>query len=148
MTSRDKTRRVFLFGGAAIAGVAMLAMPGAAQAQGIKGKTVEYIAFGLQFEYQVALVNGIKKRAADAGVTLHVIDGKGDPNLQVTQVLDAVTKKPDALLINPVDAKLLVAGVKRANEAKIPVFIMENPPLFLLLIEGTGILCTNVVIGC
>ena len=128
MTSRDKTRRAFLFGGAAIAGVAMLAMPGAAQAQGIKGKTVEYIAFGLQFEYQVALVNGIKKRAADAGVTLHVIDGKGDPNLQVTQVLDAVTKKPDALLINPVDAKLLVAGVKRANEAKIPVFIMENPP--------------------
>ncbi len=43
-------------------------------------------------------------------------------------MLDAVTKKPDALLINPVDAKLLVAGVKRANEAKIPVFIMENPP--------------------
>ena len=128
MTFREKTRRAFFFGGAAIAGVAMLAMPGAAQAQGIKGKTVEYIAFGLQFEYQVALVNGIKKRAADAGVTLHVIDGKGDPNLQVTQVLDAVTKKPDALLINPVDAKLLVAGVKRANEAKIPVFIMENPP--------------------
>jgi ribose transport system substrate-binding protein len=55
-------------------------------------------------------------------------EGKGDPNLQVTEVLDAVTKKPDALLINPVDAKLLVAGVKRANEAKIPVFIMENPP--------------------
>jgi len=95
---------------------------------GSKGKTVEYIAFGLQFEYQVALVNGIKKRAADAGVVLHVIDGKGDPNLQVTQVLDAVTKKPDALLINPVDAKLLVAGVKKANEANIPVFIMENPP--------------------
>ena len=128
MTFREKTRRAFFFGGAAIAGVVMLAMPNAAQAQGIKGKTVEYIAFGLQFEYQVALVNGIKKRAADAGVTLHVIDGKGDPNLQVTQVLDAVTKKPDALLINPVDAKLLVAGVKRANEAKIPVFIMENPP--------------------
>jgi len=95
---------------------------------GPKGKTVEYIAFGLQFEYQVALVNGIKKRAADVGVVLHVIDGKGDPNLQVTQVLDAVTKKPDALLINPVDAKLLVAGVKKANEANIPVFIMENPP--------------------
>ena len=43
----------------------------------------------------------VKKRAAEAGVVLHVIDGKGDPNLQVTEVLDAVTKKPDALLINP-----------------------------------------------
>jgi ribose transport system substrate-binding protein len=97
-------------------------------ADGAKGKTVEYITFGLQFEYQVAMVNGIKKKAEEAGVVLHVIDGKGDPNLQVTAVLDAVTKKPDALLINPVDAKLLVAGVKRANEANIPVFIMENPP--------------------
>ena len=93
-----------------------------------KGKTVEYITFGLQFEYQVAMVEGVKKRAEEAGIILNVIDGKGDPNLQVTQVLDAVTKQPDALLINPVDATLLVAGVKRANEAKIPVFIMENAP--------------------
>lgn len=93
-----------------------------------KGKTVEYITFGLQFEYQVAMVEGVKKRAEEAGIVLNVIDGKGDPNLQVTQVLDAVTKQPDALLINPVDATLLVAGVKRANEAKIPVFIMENAP--------------------
>lgn len=93
-----------------------------------KGKTVEYITFGLQFEYQVAMVEGVKTRAAEAGLNLNVIDGKGDPNLQVTQVLDAVTKQPDVLLINPVDATLLVAGVKKANEANIPVFIMENAP--------------------
>ena len=93
-----------------------------------KGKTVEYITFGLQYEYQVAMVEGVKNRAVEAGITLNVIDGKGDPNLQVTQVLDAVTKQPDVLPINPVDATLLVAGVKRANEAGIPVFIMENAP--------------------
>ena len=128
MKSLGFTRRTVAVGAAAVlAGVLAVSAPALAEG-GAKGKTVEYIAFGLQFEYQVALVNGIKKRAADAGVVLHVIDGKGDPNLQVTQVLDAVTKKPDALLINPVDAKLLVAGVKRANEARIPVFIMENPP--------------------
>lgn len=97
-------------------------------ATGAGGKRVEYITFGLQFEYQVALVAGIRKKAAEAGLVLRVIDGKGDPNLQVTEVLDAVSKKPDAMLINPVDAKLLVAGVKRANEADIPVFIMENAP--------------------
>jgi ribose transport system substrate-binding protein len=124
----DINRRALTFGAAALIGLAAAGGSAPALAEGAKGKTVEYITFGLQFEYQVALVNGVKKRAADAGVVLHVIDGKGDPNLQVTEVLDAVTKKPDALLINPVDAKLLVAGVKRANEAKIPVFIMENPP--------------------
>jgi ribose transport system substrate-binding protein len=129
MTGSHMTRRAAVVGLAAGLAAAALDTGGARAVEGgAKGKTIEYIAFGLQFEYQVALVNNIKKRATDAGVVLHVIDGKGDPNLQVTQVLDAVTKKPDALLINPVDAKLLVAGVKHANEANIPVFIMENPP--------------------
>ena len=112
MKSLLYTRRAVTVGSAALmAGALTLSSPAFAE-NGVKGKTVEYIAFGLQFEYQVALVNGIKKRAADAGVVLHVIDGKGDPNLQVTQVLDAVTKKPDALLINPVsmtNSDLLVA---------------------------------------
>ena len=85
-------------------------------------------ALGLQFEYQVAMVEGIKQKASAAGINLNVVDGKGDPNLQVTQVLDAVSKVPDALLINPVDGKLVVAGVKRANQNKVPVFIMENAP--------------------
>ena len=124
-------RRILAMGSAAAFGAVLLgsATIGLRAAEGdAKGKTVEYITFGLQFEYQVAMVEGVKKRAEEAGIILNVIDGKGDPNLQVTQVLDAVTKQPDALLINPVDATLLVAGVKRANEAKIPVFIMENAP--------------------
>src|SRR6266567_137417 len=73
---------------------------------GAKGKTVGYITFGLQFEYQIAMVEGIKKKAAEAGLVMQIVDGKGDPNLQVTEVLDAVSKKPAALLINPIDAKL------------------------------------------
>ena len=136
MKSQLTRRGVFVRGCALVIGVSLgsaggvAGLSGAALAAGhaAKGKTVEYIAFGLQFEYQVALVAGIENRAAEEGMVLRVIDGKGDPNLQVTQVLDAVTKQPDALLINPVDATLLVAGVKRANEAGIPVFIMENPP--------------------
>jgi ribose transport system substrate-binding protein len=129
------TRRAFLWRGAGLAlGMMVFAgtagVPGAALSAdgGARGKRVGYITFGLQFEYQVAMVEGIKKKAADAGLVMQIVDGKGDPNLQVTEVLDAVTKQPDALLVNPVDAKLIVAGVKRANEANIPVFIMENPP--------------------
>ncbi|MCB1498190.1 MAG: sugar ABC transporter substrate-binding protein [Bauldia sp.] len=130
MTTHTLTRRrLASLGVATVLGFSVLGAGLVSAAEGdAKGKTVEYITFGLQFEYQVAMVEGVKKRAEEAGITLNVIDGKGDPNLQVTQVLDAVTKQPDALLINPVDATLLVAGVKRANEANIPVFIMENPP--------------------
>lgn len=133
MVEHTSSRRSVLLGGVGLATAGLAATLGGpigARAAGgsARGKRVEYIAFGLQFEYQVAMVANVKKRAQESGIVLHVIDGKGDPNLQVTEVLDAVAKSPDAMLINPVDAKLLVAGVKRANEAKIPVFIMENAP--------------------
>jgi ribose transport system substrate-binding protein len=107
-----------------------IGVPGvAADAEGgAKGKKVGYITFGLQFEYQVAMVEGIKKKAEAAGMVLNIVDGKGDPNLQVTELLDAVSKAPDVLLVNPIDGKLVVAGVKHANKANIPVFIMENVP--------------------
>ena len=105
---------IMLFTGAiGVPGVAVSAESGA------RGKKVGYVTFGLQFEYQVAMVEGIKQKAAAAGLVLNIVDGKGDPNLQVTEVLDAVSKVPDALLINPVDAKLVVAGVKHANQANV-----------------------------
>ena len=129
MKLRALTRRMVLSATATtLLGLTSLVAPAFAGEGDAKGKTVEYITFGLQYEYQVAMVEGMKKRAEEAGIILNVIDGKGDPNLQVTQALDAVTKQPDAIVINPIDATLLVAGVKRANEAGIPVFIMENTP--------------------
>src|ERR1700724_4317297 len=135
ITNSGITCRTFLTGSVGLAlGItifgAAFAVPRTAMGaeSGARGKTVGYITFGQQFEYQVAMVDGIKKKAAEAGLVMQIVDGKGDPNLQVTEVLDTATKKPDALLINPVDAKLIVAGVKRANENNIPVFIMENPP--------------------
>ncbi len=110
-----------------------------------RGKTVPYVTFGidfnctggLEFEYQTALLEGIKK-AAEAGLAMQVFGCKGDPQLQLTQILDAATKKSDALLIAPLDANLIVAGLKRANEANIPIFIIGNPPpdgKFLGLVE-------------
>lgn len=128
MEWKSLTRRKMISGMTAIMATAAIAFTAHAAEGDANGKTVEYITFGLQFEYQVAMVEGMKKRAEEAGIVLNVIDGKGDPNLQVTQALDAITKQPDALVINPIDATLLVAGVKRANEAGISVFIMENAP--------------------
>jgi ribose transport system substrate-binding protein len=122
---------VIIFGGAiGVPVMARSAEPGA------RGKTVPYLTFGtdfnyspgLEFEYQTVMLEGIKKKAAEAGLLMQVFGCKGDPQLQLTHILDEVSKKPDALLINPVDAKLIVAGVKRANEANIPIFIIDTPP--------------------
>lgn len=107
-----------------------LAAPGAARAEdsALKGKNLAYIAFGLQYEYQVTLVDHVKKLAAEKGMNISVYDGKGDPSTQTTQMLDVLSKQPDIILLNPVDAKLLQGGVRKANEAGIPLFMLENLP--------------------
>ena len=107
-----------------------VALPGFAQAEdsALKGKNLAYIAFGLQYEYQVTLVNRVKELAAEKGVNISVYDGKGDPSTQTTQLLDVVSKQPDIILLNPVDATLLQGGVRKANESNIPLFMLENLP--------------------
>src|SRR5689334_6918273 len=69
-----------------------------------------------------------KNLAADKGMNISVYDGKGDPSTQTTQLLDVVSKQPDIILLNPVDAKLLQGGVRQANQANIPLFMLENLP--------------------
>jgi ribose transport system substrate-binding protein len=68
VTKYGLTRRACLYAGLTLAitifggafGVASVARGAEGSA---KGKTVGYITFGLQFEYQVAMVEGIKKKA-------------------------------------------------------------------------------------
>src|SRR5690606_32353162 len=131
-TTMKTTRRRFL---ALAAGTAALATAGLgfapealAQDSVLNGKRLAYIAFGLQYEYQVTLVNRVKELAAEKGMTISVYDGKGDPSTQTTQLLDVVSKQPDIILLNPVDATLLQGGVRKANESGIPLFMLENLP--------------------
>jgi ribose transport system substrate-binding protein len=112
-------------GAAALAATSGLAF---AEDSVLKGKNLAYIAFGLQYEYQVTLVNHIKELAAAKGINISVYDGKGDPSTQTTLLLDVLSKQPDIILLNPVDAKLLQGGVRKANAAKIPLFMLENLP--------------------
>ena len=143
MRKKGLTRRKFLMGsarltlGIIIFGEAIDVPVGTKSAEpGAIGKTIQYLTFGIDFnytpglelEYQTAILQGVRKKAAEAGLVMQVFGCKDNQQLQLTQILDAVTGKPDALLINPLDAKLIVAGVKRANEANIPVFIMDNEP--------------------
>jgi ribose transport system substrate-binding protein len=128
---RDLLVRGSALGATAAAFMALgmsLAVPAFAADSVLKGKKLAYIAFGLQYEYQVTLVARVKELAAEKGMSIQVYDGKGDPSTQTTQLLDVVSKQPDIILLNPVDAKLLQGGVRKANESKIPLFMLENLP--------------------
>jgi len=47
---------------------------------------------------------------------------------QMSQVEDAIVRKPDAILFTPVDYKALVPGINKMTAAKIPVIGMTDRP--------------------
>lgn len=66
--------------------------------------------------YIQAVVYGAQLAAKDAGVTLSLDAGQGfmDPAAQITQLENALTRKPDAVLINPADPDGLAATIDDA----------------------------------
>jgi ribose transport system substrate-binding protein len=98
------------------------------QTNGISGKRITFVTFGMQYEFIVGLVTTVKDRLEKAGAVVTIVDGKSDPNLQTTQLQDALAQQPDAVLVDPVDPALMTAGIQKANQQGVPVFIVESLP--------------------
>ena len=73
--------------------------------------------------YIAAVIYGAERAAKEAGVKLSVGAGKGfmDPASQITQLENALARKPDAILINPADPAGLANSIDDAMEAGVPV---------------------------
>ena len=78
--------------------------------------------------YIVALVYGAEQAAKDAGVTLSIDAGKGfmDPASQITQLENALTRRPDAVLINPADPDGLIGTIDDAVDSGVPIIDVGN----------------------
>ena len=74
--------------------------------------------------YLQAVIYGAQQAAKEAGVTLTTDAGKGfmDPASQITQVENALTHKPDALLINPSDPEGMAPTIDETIANGTPVF--------------------------
>lgn len=74
--------------------------------------------------YIQALIYGAEQAAKDSGVTLTVDAGKGFMNAagQIAPLENALSHKPDALLINPAEPDGLAATIDDTVDAGIPVF--------------------------
>lgn len=101
---------------------------GAEESTGIEGKQVTFVTFGMQYEFIVGLVSTVEQDLEEAGAVVTIIDGRSDPNLQTTQIQDALPQQPDALIVDPVDPDLMIAGIQSANDQGVPVFIVEALP--------------------
>ncbi len=71
-------------------------------------------------------IKGQQEEAQKLGVTLDLQNGNNDLNTQVAVIQQFITKKVDAILVTPSDAKGIVPAIKQANAAGIPVFAVNN----------------------
>lgn len=71
------------------------------------------------------LEEGLQTEAAKHGYELIVTAGEFDLGKQSAQIEDFVARKVDAIIVCPVDSRGIGPAIRKANEAKIPVFTAD-----------------------
>uniref|UniRef100_UPI004035ABE1 substrate-binding domain-containing protein n=1 Tax=Saccharicrinis sp. GN24d3 TaxID=3458416 RepID=UPI004035ABE1 len=92
----------------------------------LSGFKIGYCTPALNAPYYQALLSSIQQTTKAAGMTFVYADGQGDINKQIAAAEDLITKGVDALLLNPLDPNALVGVTLVAEQAGIPVFIIDS----------------------
>lgn len=85
------------------------------------GKTIVYVAQSMQNPGVAGVAEGLTKAAKTIGWTLKTIDGQGTPAGIQNAFNQALTLKPDGIVIGGFDPKTTSDQVSAANKAKIPL---------------------------
>jgi ribose transport system substrate-binding protein len=76
-----------------------------------------------------AFINGAESKAKELGVKIDIKDGQAD-SLKIMELMDnfIVQKVDGFIMAGAVDLKAIVPGVKRLNEAGIPIMALDTSP--------------------
>lgn len=88
--------------------------------------TVGFSQATQQSPFYVALGEGVKQAAEDAGAQLVYVDANGDITKQNNDIDDLITQQVDVLLINPVDPQGIAPSMAAAEAASIPVVTVDR----------------------
>lgn len=115
---------------AVLAGALVLsACSEAGSSSGGGGTLVGYSPKFLKDDFQVVLLDQVKKTFSEADYDLiGAPDANGDVAKQVNDLQNMIANGAEALVIVPVDGAGVVPAIKRANEAGIPVFSIDDAP--------------------
>jgi len=113
---------------AAASAAASGSVSAAASAAGgaVTGKKVGLALSTLSNPFFVSVREGAQKAATSAGLQLVVADAADDNAKQADALSNFITQKLDVIIVNPTDSDAVVASVKRANDAKIPVIAVDR----------------------
>ena len=90
-------------------------------------KTVGVAFETLQTEYWVAGFEAIKAELANRDIKVLEAISDSDPNRQLQQVRNFVTRRVDGIILVPKDAKSCIPAIRAANEANIPIVLFNRP---------------------
>ena len=76
--------------------------------------------------FAMQLREAFAAKAKDAGLDVEFRDAKGDANLQIDQMNEAIDAHASAIVLLAMDGTSIVPSVEKAREAGIPVVIMNR----------------------
>lgn len=107
--------------GAAIAlGSLSSAAPAFAQS-----KEIVYLTPGLDLPFWRALSRGVEATAKEKGYSFQALDSHNDPQVQLKNAQDAITRGVSGIVLSPTDSSTAPSVQALAEKAKIPVVIAD-----------------------
>ncbi|MFM6974463.1 MAG: sugar ABC transporter substrate-binding protein [Agromyces sp.] len=113
----------------AMVGIGALALSGCAASgsnQAADKFTIGLVEIDLQDPDLAVMTKAMKEEADKLGVELVVGDSKKDVATELTQVEDMITKKVDAIIIQPLDGDASQKAAEAAIAAGIPLFTLST----------------------
>jgi ABC-type sugar transport system substrate-binding protein len=102
---------------------------------GSSTKTIKVVVSSSAVDANIAkMVQGMKdsipklEKAKDVQISLAVLDAGMNSDKQISQIQNAIVKKPDVLIVDPVDVGPLTSVVQQAKKAGIKTYGMRPNP--------------------
>lgn len=113
--------------GLAFAMAATVSLSPAHAAPDLSGKHIVLVTCGPSNPWCKTFNERIISVLKDTKVKLTVLENDLDPVQVNQQMAQAVAEKPDLIMVEPADDKSLIAAVKKAKAAGVPVLYMDSP---------------------
>ena len=116
-------RKVFGF----VVGILFMSSLIAGCGGGGSGDSIAYLCFDESDTFGGTIIGGeFKKGAQSKGLNVVYYDAKGDSNLQIDQMKEAIANNSKAIVLLAADGDSIISTVEKANEAGIPVITINR----------------------
>jgi ribose transport system substrate-binding protein len=106
------------------AAITLGAISGAAPASA-QSKEIVYLTPGLDLPFWRALSKGVEATAKEKGYGFQALDSHNDPQVQLKNAQDAITRGVSGIVISPTDSSTAPSVLALAEKANIPAVIAD-----------------------